>query len=98
MKKFIIYYIINYTVILLQINMFKAKQQFSLNLINIKCPYTLVKIKKITSIMKYGETLLIKTNNHLVITDIQVFCEFMKFNMIKKITNKSPYVCIIKKI
>ncbi|QJC30659.1 sulfurtransferase TusA family protein [Enterobacteriaceae endosymbiont of Macroplea appendiculata] len=78
--------------------MFKAKQQFYLNLTNIKCPYTLVKIKKITSTMKYGETLLIKTNNHLVILDIQTFCEFMKFSMVKKITNKLPYICIIKKI
>ncbi|QJC35121.1 sulfurtransferase TusA [Enterobacteriaceae endosymbiont of Donacia proxima] len=77
---------------------FYKNANFVLDIRGIQCPNTIIMIKKKLLKIKKKETLIIITNDKIVNIDIKNFCYFMKFNIIKKKTNKIPYYFLIQKI
>lgn len=70
---------------------------YFMNLIGLRCPEPLMKIRKKIKYMKKGEKLLIISDDKTIKFDIINFCCFMKYNVIYKKKNESCHSYIIKK-
>lgn len=73
------------------------KYNYSINLIGLRCPEPLIKIRTKIRYMKSGEKLLIISDDQTVEFDIINFCCFMKYDIIYKKKKKYYQSYIIKK-
>lgn len=74
---------------------------FKINIIldarKIRCPETIMIIRKIIRDMNIGQNLLIITNDFSTLRDIPFLCHFMKHKLISKFNKKFPFYFFLKK-
>lgn len=68
-----------------------------LNIIGLRCPETLMKVRQKIRTMKKKETILIITDDFASLHDIPDLCRFMQHTIIKKNVKKLPYTYLLKK-
>ncbi|MCW5197157.1 sulfurtransferase TusA [Buchnera aphidicola] len=68
-----------------------------LNLTHLRCPDTIIVIRKNIRNIQYGEKILILSNDISTTWDIPLLCNCMNYTLLKKNTHQKPYQFLIKK-
>lgn len=78
------------------LNIFTNPNQ-TLNTQGLRCPETMMMIRKIVRQMFDGETLLIIADDPATTRDIPAFCCFMQHQLLAEETQQPPYRFLIRK-
>ncbi|AMA64988.1 Sulfurtransferase TusA [Candidatus Arsenophonus lipoptenae] len=73
------------------------KPDYIINLYGLRCPETIMMIRKMVRQMISGETLLIISDDPSTIRDIPIFCHFMAHQLLVKEIQHIPYRYLILK-
>ncbi|WWO98562.1 MAG: sulfurtransferase TusA [Candidatus Dasytiphilus stammeri] len=67
------------------------------NALGMRCPETLMMLRKNIRSMQVGQKLLIITDDATAIRDFPIFCEFMNHSLINHKIKEIPYYFLIRK-
>ncbi|WWO95162.1 MAG: sulfurtransferase TusA [Candidatus Dasytiphilus stammeri] len=68
-----------------------------LNALGMRCPDTVMMLRKNIRTIQTGENLLLITDDTTTIREIPMFCEFLNHSLINKYIKDIPYYFLIKK-
>lgn len=63
----------------------------TLDALGLRCPESLMMVRKVVRNMTEGQTLLIITDDPTTTRDIPDFCQFMKHTLLAQATEQPPY-------
>ncbi|WP_422667348.1 sulfurtransferase TusA [Buchnera aphidicola] len=73
------------------------KKDKTINVIGLRCPETIMIIRKELRKMKINEIIMILSDDPATIRDIPKFCFFMKYKLLTCNIKQKPYKYLLKK-